>query len=174
MSLKHQRINPSTDESFNGCSVPLQLIVTIHKLTEAHGLTETIGMWNDMFTRMRKVQLAEMLINRNKRRARENMEMDERAIKKAEELDKLEKRLNQLKYQGLSRVSKNGVFLNIRTQGLSRYMVEYLGSYSLEERLKLVVAMRGTEIFKELECLVRLIDLVRSQSGYETLANSII
>ncbi|KAL8124542.1 hypothetical protein AgCh_012261 [Apium graveolens] len=45
MSLKHQLIKPSTDESFNGCSLPQQLIVTIHKLTEAHGLTETIGMW---------------------------------------------------------------------------------------------------------------------------------
>ena len=45
---KASTANASMDESFNGCSVQQQLTVTIHKLTEAHELTETFGMWQPL------------------------------------------------------------------------------------------------------------------------------
>ncbi|KAL8094597.1 hypothetical protein AgCh_036218 [Apium graveolens] len=58
--------------------------------------------------------------DRDEKREREKFEREANAIKKALELGRMEKRSNKLKVGGLSRVSKNGVFLNIKTHRFSR------------------------------------------------------
>ena len=67
----------------------------------------------------------------------------------------------------MSRISKHVHFLNIKVGRFSRFRVGYLNGYSLDEWLKLVKALRGTEIIKELQVLVNLKDLIRKDPGYE-------
>ncbi|KAL8107436.1 hypothetical protein AgCh_024003 [Apium graveolens] len=121
----------------------------------------------DAFTKMRRVELARKLKERDERHAREKDEREANAIKKANEIDMFEKRSNELKVKGLSRVSSDGVFLNIKTHRFLRYKIKYLDSCSVNEWLKLMEALRGTEIIEELECLVKLKDLIREQQGFE-------
>ena len=73
----------------------------------------------------------------------------------------------ELKAKGMSRISKDGHFLNILAGRFSRFRVNYLNGYSLEDWLNLVEALRGIEIIEELQMLVNLKDLIRKESGYE-------
>ncbi|KAL8133544.1 hypothetical protein AgCh_008854 [Apium graveolens] len=79
---------------------------------------------NDAFTRVRKAELAERLKERDERPAREKAEREANEMKYAKEIKIFEQRSNELKVKGLSRVSPDGVFLNVKTHKLSRDGVE--------------------------------------------------
>ncbi|KAL8091695.1 hypothetical protein AgCh_034090 [Apium graveolens] len=56
------------------------------------------------------MDLAKRLKDRDERREMEKAEREANAIKKAIELERIEKRSNELKSRGLSRVSENDIF----------------------------------------------------------------
>ncbi|KAL8101034.1 hypothetical protein AgCh_033061 [Apium graveolens] len=69
----------------------------------------------DAFTKIRKVDLVRRLRERDERHATDKAEKEENAIIKAKEIEMFEKRSNELKSKELSRISPDGVFLNIKT-----------------------------------------------------------
>ncbi|KAL8100093.1 hypothetical protein AgCh_032379 [Apium graveolens] len=118
----------------------------------------------DIITRDWKVVLCVWVRERDERNVRAKAEKEEKDRKYAEELVRLEQRSNELKAKGMSRLSKDEHFLNIKAGRFSRFRVGYLNGYSLDEWLKLVEALRGIEIIEELQVLVNLKDLIKGQA----------
>ncbi|KAL8109073.1 hypothetical protein AgCh_025243 [Apium graveolens] len=104
---------------------------------------------------------------RDERREKQKAEKEERGRKYAVNISMFEQRTNELKAKGMSRISKDGHFLNIKVGRFSRFRVGYLNGYSLDDWIKLVEDLRGTKIIEELQVLVNLKDLIRKESGYE-------
>ncbi|KAL8094278.1 hypothetical protein AgCh_035977 [Apium graveolens] len=71
-------------------------------------------------------------IVREEKRAKETAEREEKDIKYAEEIEMFEQRSEELKAKGMSRIFKDGHFLNIKVGRFSRVRVDYLNSYSLD------------------------------------------
>ena len=63
----------------------------------------------------------------------------------------------------MSRISKDGRFLNVKAGTFSKFKIDLLSGYPKPDRLKLVEALRGTPIIWELEILVYLMDLIREE-----------
>ncbi|KAL8120721.1 hypothetical protein AgCh_017776 [Apium graveolens] len=122
---------------------------------------------NDTITRAWKAVLCVWVRERDERNAREKDEKEEKDRKYAEELARLEQRSNELREKGLSRLSKDEHFLNIKLGIFSRFRVGYLNEYSLDEWLKLVEVLRGTKIIEELQVLVNLKNLIRKEPDYD-------
>ncbi|KAL8127448.1 hypothetical protein AgCh_014383 [Apium graveolens] len=118
----------------------------------------------DTATRAWRSVLAEWLIAREERRARNKAEFEEKKRKYDEEIEMYIKRSEELKAKGMSRISKDGRFLNVKAGSFSKFRIEMLDGYPKQDILKLVEALTGTPIIEELEILVYLNDLIREKS----------
>ncbi|KAL8124640.1 hypothetical protein AgCh_012334 [Apium graveolens] len=119
----------------------------------------------DTATRAWRSVLAEWLIEREERRKRNEVEYEERKRKYDEEIEMFIKRSEELKAKGMSRISKDGKFLNIKAGKLSRFRIDLLDNgYPKADRIKLVEALSGTPIVEELKILVYLKDLFREEA----------
>ncbi|KAL8094724.1 hypothetical protein AgCh_036296 [Apium graveolens] len=102
----------------------------------------------DTATRAWRSVLAEWLIVREEMRARNKAEYEERKRKYDEEIEMYIKRSEELKAKGMSRISKDGRFLNVKADTFSKFRIDLLSGYPKPDRLKLVEALRGTPIEK--------------------------
>ena len=121
-------------------------------------------------TRAWRSVLAEWLIEREERRKRNEAEYEERKRKYDEEIEIFIKRSEELKAKAMSRISKDGKFLNIKAGKFSRFKIYLLDSgYPKADRIKLVEALSGTPIVEELEILDFLKDLIREETEAKTV-----
>ena len=119
----------------------------------------------DTATRAWKSIIAEWLITREETRKRNKAESEERLRKYDEEIEMFIKRSEELKAKGMSRISKDGKFLNIKAGGFSRFIIDLLDNgYPKVARQKLVQALSGTPIIEELEILDHLKDVRREEA----------
>ncbi|KAL8088994.1 hypothetical protein AgCh_038666 [Apium graveolens] len=96
---------------------------------------------------------------------RDKAEVEERRRRHDKEIEMYIKRSEELKAKGMSRISKDGRFLNIRVGGVLRFCIEFLDQgYSKEARQKLVKALSGTPIIEELEFFDKLKDRLRKEA----------
>ncbi|KAL8120032.1 hypothetical protein AgCh_017240 [Apium graveolens] len=124
----------------------------------------------DTATRAWRSVLAEWLIEREEIKKRDEAEAEERKMKYDEEIEMYIKRLEELKAKGMSRISKEGKFLNIKAGGFSRFRIDLLDSgYPKVARQKLVEALSGTTIIEELKILDHLKDLLREEADTKTI-----
>ncbi|KAL8155879.1 hypothetical protein AgCh_001072 [Apium graveolens] len=124
----------------------------------------------DTVTRTWRSSLAEWLIEREETKKRDKAEAEERRSRHAEEIDMFIKRSEELKVKGMSRISKDGRFLNIKVGGFSRFSLEYLDQdYPKATRQKLMEALSGTLIIEELEILDHLKDKLREEADVKTV-----
>ncbi|KAL8135422.1 hypothetical protein AgCh_010171 [Apium graveolens] len=72
--------------------------------------------------------IAEWLIEREETRKRNEVEAEERRRKYDEEIEIFIKRSEELKAKGMSRISKDGKFLNIKASDFSRFRMDLLDS----------------------------------------------
>ena len=106
-----------------------------------------------------------MLIEREEIKKINEDEAEERMRKYDEEIEMFIKRSEELKAKGMSRISKDGKFLNIKAGGFSRFIIDLLDSgYPKVERQKLVEALSGTPIIEELELLDHLKEQLREEA----------
>ena len=118
----------------------------------------------DAATRAWRSVLAEWLIAREERKDKLQAESEEKRRKYDEEIDMFIKTSEELKAKGMSRISKDGKFLNIKAGLFSRFRIGMLNSYPKQDKLELIEALTGTPILEELEILVHLKDLIREES----------
>ena len=119
----------------------------------------------DTSTRAWRSVIAEWLIEREETRKRNEAESEERRRKYDEEIEMYIKRYEELKEKGMSRISKDGKFLNIKAGQFSRFRIDLLDKgYSKAARQELIEALSGTPIIEELEILDYLKDLQREQT----------
>ena len=107
----------------------------------------------DTATRAWRSVLAEWLIEREERRKRNEAEYEERKRKYDEEIEIYIKGSEELKAKGMSRISKDGKFLNIKVDKFTRFRIDLLNGYRKTDRLKLVGALNETPIKEGLEFL---------------------
>ena len=87
------------------------------------------------------------MITREERRKRNEAESEERVRKYDEKIEMFIKRSGELKAKGMSGISKDGKFLNIKAGGFSRFIIDLLDSgYPKVARQKLVEALSGKPI----------------------------
>ena len=108
--------------------------------------------------------LAEWLIVREERRARNKVKYEEKIRNYDEEIEMYIKRSEELKAKGMSIISKDGRFLNVKAGSFSKFRIKMLDVYTKQDRLKLIEALTNTPIIEELEILVYLKDLIREES----------
>ncbi|KAL8125610.1 hypothetical protein AgCh_013039 [Apium graveolens] len=106
----------------------------------------------------------EWLIEREDIRARNKAESEERIRKYNEEIEMYMKRSEELKAKGMSKISKDGKFLNIKAGKFIRFKIDLLNGYPETDKLKLVEALSETPIIEELEILVYLKDLISEET----------
>ena len=124
----------------------------------------------DTATRAGRSVLAEWLIKREETKKRKEAEAEERRRKYDEEIEMYIKRYEELKEKGMSRISKDGKFLNIKAGQFSRFRIDLLDKgYSKAARQELIEALSGTPIIEELEILDYLKDLQREQANVKTV-----
>ncbi|KAL8126474.1 hypothetical protein AgCh_013673 [Apium graveolens] len=102
----------------------------------------------DTATRAWRSVLAEWLIVREERRARNESEYEEKIRKYNEEIEMYIKRSEELKAKGMNIISKDGKFLNIKAGKFIRFRIDFLDGYPNPDRLKLMEALRGTPILR--------------------------
>ncbi|KAL8121476.1 hypothetical protein AgCh_018269 [Apium graveolens] len=114
--------------------------------------------------------LAEWLIERQETKKRNEAEAEEGRRKYDEEIKMYIKRSEELKAKGMSRISKDGKFLNIKAGGFSRFRIDLLDSgYPKVAIQKLVEALSGTPKIEEHEILDHLKDLLREEADTKTV-----
>ncbi|KAL8148699.1 hypothetical protein AgCh_005891 [Apium graveolens] len=94
-------------------------------------LKRAISLLKDKDTAIRawRSVLAEWLIAREERRARGIEEYEEKRRKFDEEIEMYIKRSEELKAKGMSKISKDGIFLNVKTGSFSKFRIEMLDGY---------------------------------------------
>ncbi|KAL8132716.1 hypothetical protein AgCh_008261 [Apium graveolens] len=111
-------------------------------------------MDKDTATRAWRSVLAEWLIEREETKKREEAEAEERRRNFDKEIEMYIKRSEELKTKKMSRISKDGKFLNIKADQFSRFQIDLLDKgYSKAARQELMEALSGTPIVEELEIL---------------------
>ena len=105
------------------------------------------------------------MIAREDRRAKSKAEHEEKGRKYDEDIDMFIKTSEELKAKGMSRISKDGKFLNVKAGSFSRFRIGMLDGYHKPDKLKLIEALTGTQILEELEILVHLKDLIRKDTN---------
>ncbi|KAL8147241.1 hypothetical protein AgCh_004822 [Apium graveolens] len=88
----------------------------------------------DTATRAWRSVLAEWLIEREETKKRNEAEAEERRRKYDEEIEMYIKRLEELKAKGMSRISKDGKFSNIKMGGFSRSRLESFSINSVKPK----------------------------------------